>query len=162
MADDEVRWLEPDERSAWIALTALTEVLPSAIDAQLKRDAGINRFEYMIMAGLSESECRSLLMSDIARFAAGSISRASHAVTRLENQGFVERRPYAPDGRHIEVRLTDKGLAKMTAIAPGHVGEARRLVVDRLTPAQLGQLNRIARTLVEGVDPDLAAILPGG
>jgi DNA-binding MarR family transcriptional regulator len=160
MAKDEVRWLEPHERDAWIALTALTEVLPSAVDAQLKRDAGLNRFEYMIMAGLSESECRSQLMSDIARFASGSISRASHAVTRLEGQGYVERHPYEADGRHIEVRLTDKGLAKMAEAAPQHVCEARRLVIDRLTPAQLSQLNRIARTLVAGVDPDLAAILP--
>lgn len=161
MAKDQVRWLGPDERDAWIALTALTEVLPSAIDAQLKRDAALNRFEYMIMAGLSESEGRAMLMSDIAKFASGSISRASHAVTRLENQGFVQRRPYEPDGRHIEVRLTDAGLAKLEAVAPGHVCEARRLVIDRLTPAQLKALNRIARTLVEGVDPELAALLPG-
>ena len=162
MAQDEVRWLEPRERDAWIALTALTEVLPGAVDSQLKRDAGLNRFEYMLMAGLSESECGTLLMSDIARFASGSISRASHAVTRLERQGFVERRPYEPDGRHIEVRLTDAGRAKMAAAAPQHVGEARRLVIDRLTPAQLAQLNRIARTLVAGIDPDLASILPSG
>lgn len=160
MATDTVRWLEPEERDAWIALTALTEVLPGAVDAQLKRDAGLNRFEYMLMAGLSEADRGAMLMSDIARFAAGSISRASHAVTRLENQGFVERQPYEPDGRHIEVRLTDKGRAKMQASAPAHVCEARRLVVDRLTPAQLAALNRIARTLVEGIDPDLASVLP--
>jgi len=43
MAQDEVRWLEPRERDAWIALTALTEVLPGAVDSQLKRDAGLNR-----------------------------------------------------------------------------------------------------------------------
>jgi len=161
MAKDDVRWLEPDERDAWIALTALTEVLPGAVDAQLKRDAGLNRFEYMLMAGLSEADCGAMLMSDIARFASGSISRASHAVTRLEKQGLVERRPYEPDGRHIEVRLTEAGVATMKAVAPGHVCEARRLVVDRLTPAQLKALNRIARTLVEGIDPDLASILPG-
>ena len=160
MAKDDVRWLEPQERGAWIALMALTEALPAALDTQLKRDAGLNRFEYMIMAGLSEEECGSLLMSQIARFAAGSISRASHAVTRLERQGFVERRPYEPDGRHIAVAITEKGLAKMRSVAPGHVAEARRLVIDQLSPAQLTQLDRIARTLVEAADPGLAAILP--
>src|SRR4051812_6532823 len=80
----EVPWLAGDERHAWIALTAVLMTLPPAIDAQLKRDAGINFFEYSILSSLSQAPGRTVRMSELAHLAAGSLSRLSHAVSRLE------------------------------------------------------------------------------
>lgn len=34
-------WLSEDERAAWVRLVALTELLPTAFDAQLRRDADL-------------------------------------------------------------------------------------------------------------------------
>jgi DNA-binding MarR family transcriptional regulator len=80
--------------------------------------------------------------------AQGSLSRLSHAITRLERSGWVERRSCTDNGgRRIEARLTDAGLAKLEEIAPGHVREARRLVVDVLTPEQLVALGDAARAI---------------
>ena len=59
------------------ALTALTEALPAAVDAQLKRDAGLNAFEYQVMAGLSDAPGHAIRMSALAAFASGSLSRLS-------------------------------------------------------------------------------------
>jgi len=159
VADDDVPWLTRDELRAWLALSALTEVLPSAVDAQLKRDAGINRFEYQVMAGLSESPGRTIRMSVLAAFASGSLSRLSHALTRLESHGWVVRRPCADDPRAVEAVLTDAGMAKVRETAPGHVQEARRLVVDVLTPTQIGQLERICMKLLDTVGPEQADLL---
>lgn len=156
---DDISWLSPAELRAWMALSALMEALPTAIDTQLKRDAGINRFEYMVLAGLSESPGRALLMSELATFAAGSISRLSHAIGRLEKQGWVTRRPYPQDGRHTEVVLTEAGMEKVSTTAPGHVREARRLVVDNLTPHQLSQLNATATRILQVANPDIAELL---
>jgi len=158
MSDDNL-WLSPTELRAWMALSALMEALPAAIDTQLKRDAGVNRFEYMVLAGLSESPGRALLMSDLANFAAGSISRLSHAIGRLEKQRWVTRRPYPQDGRHTEVILTDAGMEKVIATAPGHVQEARRLVINNLTPRQLSQLGATATRILQAADPDIAELL---
>lgn len=158
MADD-APWLTPRELHTWIALSVLLEALPAAIDAQLKRDAGLNSFEYQVMAGLSDAPAGTIRMSALAAFASGSPSRLSHAVARLEKQGFVVRRQAADDPRAVEAVLTPAGLAKMKECAPAHVREARRLVIDVLTPTQVEQLGRIATKLLDVVAPETAAVV---
>jgi len=158
MADD-APWLTPRELHTWIALSVLLEALPAAIDAQLKRDAGLNSFEYQVMAGLSDAPEGTIRMSALAAFASGSPSRLSHAVARLEKQGFVLRRQAADDPRAVEAVLTPAGLAKMKECSPAHVREARRLVIDVLTPTQVEQLGRIATKLLDVVAPETAAVV---
>ncbi len=155
---DEVPWLDHEELHAWMHLVALVEALPAALDAQLKRDAGINRFEYMILVGLSESPDRTMAMSQLALAATGSLSRMSHAVSRLASKGWVERRA-AGTGRQMDVRLTDTGFARLEEIAPGHVREARRLVVDVLGRDDLLALGRSARSVLQTVSPGFAEAL---
>ncbi|MGO9583380.1 MAG: MarR family winged helix-turn-helix transcriptional regulator [Acidimicrobiales bacterium] len=150
---DDTPWLAPEQHRAWISTLALTQALPSALDAQLKRDAGMNCFEYLVLARLSEAPGRTMRMSALAVLAQGSLSRLSHAVTRLEKSGWVTRRPSPEDGRHTEAQLTPAGWKKVQRVAPGHVREVRRLVVDVLTPTQLTQLGRAARAVVEAAAP---------
>lgn len=141
---DAVPWLSEDQQQDWAALVRLVMTLPTAMDAQLKRDAGLNNFEYHLLARLSMAPGRVLVLSDLAGQAQGSLSRLSHALTRLERAGWVERRACNDRGRRVEARLTDAGMAKVEAAAPGHVREARRLVVDVLTPEQLAVLGEAA------------------
>src|SRR5690348_18266192 len=89
--DDEVPWLADDERGAWMTLIALLMSLPAAIDAQLKRDSGLNFFEYSILSALSRRPGRTVRMNALAQFAGGAASRHSHAVSLLERQGGVRR-----------------------------------------------------------------------
>jgi len=160
--DAEPQWLTPEERRAWIALIALAEVLPSTLDVQLKRDGGLNHFEYQVMAGLSEAPARAIRMSDLALFASGSLSRLSHAVGRLEKRGWVTRRSCPSDPRYVEAVLTDPGLDAMRLIAPGHVAEARRLVFDALSARQVTQLEQIALAIVRVSAPDTAELIDHG
>jgi DNA-binding MarR family transcriptional regulator len=151
--EDEVRWLEPDELAAWMTLAALMFKLPGALDYQLQRDSGLTHFEYLVMAGLSESPDRSRRMSDLAGFANGSLSRLSHVVKRLEKRGFVVRRPDAEDGRITVAELTDAGYEQVVAAAPGHVAAVREYVIDALTAEQLAQLKEIGDAIHRKVDP---------
>jgi len=160
--DEPVDWLSDQERVAWMAILAMTMTLPSALDAQLKRDAGINTFEYHILAALSESPTRSLQMSQLAVFAQGSLSRLSHAVGRLERSGWVRRQPSAHDGRHTEALLTPAGWDKIQQIAPGHVREVRRLLIDLLSPTQLADLGATSRLVVGTTAPESAHLLDTG
>ena len=52
-APREPRWLDAEERQAWLALASTLNRLPAALDAQLRRDAGITHFEYQVLAPLS-------------------------------------------------------------------------------------------------------------
>jgi DNA-binding MarR family transcriptional regulator len=153
-ASQEPRWLSDEERQAWLALGSVLIRLPSALDAQLQRDAGISHFEYAVMAGLSEAPGRTLRMSTLAMLAEGSLPRLSQVVGRLEKRGWVRRTPDPADGRYTLAILTDEGWAKVAATAPGHVEEVRRLVFDPLTKAQPRQLREIVRRIMRAIDPD--------
>jgi DNA-binding MarR family transcriptional regulator len=149
----EPRWLDQDERQAWIALISMLTRLPGALDAQLQREAGISHFEYQVMVCLSESPDRTLRMSVLAMLVEGSLPRLSQVVSRLEKRGWVRRVPDPDDGRYTLAILTDDGSAKVMQIAPGHVGEVRRLVFDPLTKPQVRQLQQISRRIIRAIDP---------
>jgi DNA-binding MarR family transcriptional regulator len=149
----EPRWLSPDERDAWTALSWLMLKLPGAFDAQLQRDSGISYFEYLVLAGLSMSPGRRMRMSDLAQFVNGSLSRLSNVVKRLEERGWVLREPCASNGRFVEAALTDAGWAVVVKAAPGHVEAVRQYVFDALGPGQVAQLRDIGRQIADQVDP---------
>ncbi|GGL30954.1 MarR family transcriptional regulator [Phycicoccus endophyticus] len=160
----EVRWLEQDQLRDWRSLMSLVVALPTALDAQLKRDAGMNSFEYHVLAALSEAPGHTLALSELAHLSRGSLSRLSHAVTRLERDGWLTRSPCpGGQGRRVEARLTDAGMAKLRETAPGHVAEARRLVVDVLDAEELRALGSAARQVARaaGIDLESGQTPPG-
>lgn len=152
-------WLDDDERTAWMSLMAMLMCVPPAIDAQLKRDSELNFFEYSVLSQLSTPKNRALQMTQLAQLAGGTLSRLSHAASRLEKQGLVRRRVITGETRCTELVLTEEGMAALVAAAPGHVREARRLVFDVLTRAQVAQLRDIARALTSAASPEVAAAL---
>jgi DNA-binding MarR family transcriptional regulator len=127
--------------------------LPAALDAQLRRDAGISHFEYQVLALLSEAPGRTLRMSELAALAGGSLPRLSQVVARLERRGWVRRTPDPADGRYTLATLTGQGQAKVTQAAPGHAREVRRLVFDPLTKTQTRQLREISRRITRAIGP---------
>jgi DNA-binding MarR family transcriptional regulator len=151
---EEPRWLDADERAAWLSLAGVVTLLPGALDAQLQRDAGLSHFEYMVLAMLSEQPTRTMRMSDLAGLTNGSLSRLSHVARRLEEQGFLTREACREDRRATNAVLTDAGWTKVVATAPGHVATVRRLVFDVLSPAQRGQLHDIGDRILGQVAPD--------
>jgi DNA-binding MarR family transcriptional regulator len=106
---------------------------------------------------LSRPPGRALRMNMLALVSGGSASRLSHAVSRLERQGWVRRQAMSGESRCIEAAITDAGMAALEAAAPNHVREARRLVIDALTPEQLEQLRQISRRIMEIAAPEVGA-----
>ncbi len=147
----EPRWLTEDEASAWVALAGVLFELPTALDAQLQRDAGISHFEYQVLAMLSMAPGRTLRMTDLAAVANGSLTRLSRVVDRLDSRGWVCRRPDPTDGRATLAVLTDAGWEKVVETAPGHVAEVRRLIFDQLTKSQVRQLRNIGSRVLRAI-----------
>ncbi len=73
----------------------------------------------------------------------------------------MERRSCGGAGRRTEALLTGAGWRKLQQAAPGHVREARRLVIDALTAEQLKDLGAAARCIVAVASPEMGAILTG-
>lgn len=157
---EDPEWLEPDELRAWVTVSALLETLPGAIDAQLKRDSGLNLFEYTVLAMLSEEPSATLQMSDLAEMAFGSLSRLSHAITRLERRGLVERRSGDGGRRHTIVTLTREGHRVIADTSPAHVAHVRSLLIDPLSPGELAQLRDLLARIIARADPELHDRLP--
>jgi DNA-binding MarR family transcriptional regulator len=146
-------WLTADEQHAWRRTAAVMTLLPAALDAQLQRDAGLTQFSYLVLAMLSESHDRVMPMSELASMVSSSLSRLSHVVSRLEQQGWVAREPCAGNGRVTMARLTDAGWDKVVATAPGHAAEVRRLVIDAVGPDRIADLDAITGAILRCLDP---------
>lgn len=148
------RWLDEDELIAWVQLVAVVELLPGALDSQLRRDAQLSHFDYFVLAMLSEAPERTLRMTSLAQRTNATLPRLSHVVRRLEERGLVERFPCPEDGRATNARLTDVGWTKVVETAPGHVENVRQQVLDALTPRQVQQLSQITEAVLRRLDPD--------
>jgi DNA-binding MarR family transcriptional regulator len=151
---DEVRWLTTDQLRAWVGLLSVAELLPAALDTQLRRDAGLTHFDYQVLAMLSEAPGKTLRMTTLALRTSATLPRLSHVVERLEARGLVVRTPDADDARATNAHLSDAGWETLVAAAPGHVATARALVIDALTDEQVAQLERIAGALLARLDPE--------
>jgi len=85
-------------------------------------------------------------MKALARMTSTSPSRLSHAVSRLEERGWVERSRCPASQRAVHAMLTDAGYQFVVSAAPGHVAEVRRLLFDRLSREQVLQLTAVTST----------------
>jgi len=138
--------------AAWLPLIRLIYLLPHALDKALREDVGISLSYYSMLAMLSAQPERTMSMGELARLTATSPSRLSHAVTQLEQRGWVRRGPCPTDRRIQYATLTNDGYAVLERIAPAHVAEVRRLVFDRLSPEQVDHLRDIGSRLTEGLN----------
>lgn len=130
MSDDQAtRWLTLEQQRVWRAFLDGVARIQQALDDDLRR-VGLDLAEYEILVRLSESEDRSMRMSDLAIAARQSRSRLTHTVSRMERKGLVVRAPCPSDRRGVIATLTDTGYGLLAAAAPSHVTEVRRVFVD--------------------------------
>ena len=144
----EPRWLDPEEQKAWRAWLYSSMLLQDQLDRELTHETGISHAYYEILVQLSEAPCRALRMSQLAERSLSSRSRLSHAVSRLEERGWVRRQVCEEDGRGQLAVLTDEGFAALAAAAPVHVESVRTHVFDQLTPEQVAAMREIGETLL--------------
>ncbi|MFC4033528.1 MarR family winged helix-turn-helix transcriptional regulator [Streptomyces polygonati] len=152
----DVRWLTESEQEIWRAYMTASVEFAAHVDRQLRRDSGLPMAYYEILVRLSEAPDRCLRMSELAEASLSSRSRLSHAVSALEKNGWVERRPADADRRGWICRLTEAGFAALAAAAPGHVTTVREKLFDVLTPAQLDSLREIGHAISAGLRAECA------
>ncbi|KOU40663.1 MarR family winged helix-turn-helix transcriptional regulator [Streptomyces sp. WM6378] len=154
-------WLSDEEQRTWRAYLHATRLLEDHLDRQLQRDAGMPHIYYGLLVQLSQAPRRRLRMTELAKNSKITRSRLSHAVARLENNGWVRREDCPSDKRGQLAILTDAGYGVLERTAPGHVAAVRQAMFDRLSPAQVDQLGEIMRVMAQGLQPtDAKADLP--
>ncbi|MGI5147785.1 MarR family winged helix-turn-helix transcriptional regulator [Plantactinospora sp. CA-294935] len=152
--------LSSEEEAVVRALGRAIIVVPRALDADLTREQHLSINEYGALMHLSEAPDRRMRMNELATACDLSLSGMTRIVTRLEQQGFIERIRCAEDARGWNAVLTDAGLARLEAAYPTHLASVRRHVVDHLDGLDLGQLADALRrfattgTCAEHSDPE--------
>lgn len=146
------RWLTPAERQAWLALYAVTTILPGTLDAHLFRAARITLFDYHVLAMLSESGDGTLPMSELAARSNASLSRLSHVVKKLEERGWVSRAQSPRDARVTTSTITPLGRETVTGLAVSHVEHVRRTVFDALDERDVADLERVGKKILASLD----------
>ncbi|MER6357543.1 MarR family transcriptional regulator [Streptomyces sp. NPDC001634] len=141
------RWLNPEERRAWLAYVEFSTHLSDHLNRQLRRDAGMTHADYTLLAHLSSVPDHTLTMSELAERLRITRSRLTHAVTRLQEAGYVDRREDPGNRRNQLAVLTPQGLDLLERAAPGHVEAVRRAVFDALTPEQVSQFAAIGEAI---------------
>ncbi len=147
------RWLDAEEQRAWRAWLYSSQLLQDRLDRELSQATGISHAYYEILVALSETEGRMMRMSELADRCLSSRSRLSHAVSRLEERGWVRRQVHPDDGRGQLAVLTDDGFAALEAAAPIHVEGVRTHLFDQLSPQQVAAMRDIGETLLRHLGP---------
>ncbi|MFJ1974488.1 MarR family winged helix-turn-helix transcriptional regulator [Streptomyces sp. NPDC087903] len=151
---EEPRWLTDEEQRVWRSYIDVSTLLEDHLDRQLQRDAGMPHIYYGLLVKLAESPDLRLRMTELAMMAKITRSRLSHAVARLERNGWVRREDCPSDKRGQFAVLTDEGADVLRRTAPGHVTAVRQAVFERLTPEQQKSLGEIMQILAEGLQPN--------
>ncbi|MEW2292009.1 MarR family transcriptional regulator [Streptomyces sp. NPDC006743] len=150
------RWLTAGEQRVWRAYLHATTLLEDHLDRQLQRDAGMPHIYYGLLVQLAEAPRRRLRMTELAMNAKITRSRLSHAVARLEKNGWVRREDCPSDKRGQFAVLTDEGADVLRRTAPGHVAAVRQALFERLSPEQQKSLGEIMQIVAEGLQPNEA------
>jgi DNA-binding MarR family transcriptional regulator len=148
-------WLSESQQQDWRAFLSMMSLLPVQFGRVLQDNFGIGLSDYEILVRLSESEDRSMRMSELAASTLSSRSRLSHQIDRLEKAGLVSRQACLNDRRGALAAMTEEGWQLLVKAAPIHVQSVRDQLVDVLTDAEFKTLGEISNKVLERLTPEL-------
>lgn len=148
----QVARMNEQESAAWLGLVTVCQLLPTALDSQLKRDSDMTHFEFSVLSVLRFAPDATMRMTALATTTNSTLPRLSHVCSRLEKRGLADRFPCPEDGRATNVRLTSEGRNALVRAMPEHLATARRLVIDALTPEQLDALAEVTAVIRDQLD----------
>lgn len=144
---ESVRWLDDQEQRSWRAFLRGYYLLMEALERDLS-EFGLRMSEWEILVLLSEAPRQRQRMSTLADLVVQSRSRLTHAAKRLEATGVVKRTPVREDGRGVELVLTAEGADLVTRVAPSHVVDVRRRMVDLMSVQEMQTLGAVMRRVI--------------
>ncbi|MGW1158734.1 MarR family winged helix-turn-helix transcriptional regulator [Streptomyces sp. NPDC002513] len=141
-------WLDQRQLATWRAFLLASSLIERQVEQQLRDDAQLSHQQYEVLSRLADAPGGELRMTVLADVALTSKSGLTYQVTQLEKAGLVRRRSCAGDDRGVVASLTDAGLERVRATAPGHAGLVRALFVDGLSDDEFDGLSKGLSALV--------------
>lgn len=148
--------LTEEDQATWRSYLMAARMLFAEIDRSLEEVSGLSLPDYTLLFRLRDAGEDGLRMSELADSAVFSRSRISHAINRLEKQGWVERRSCPTDRRGSFAVLSAEGRAKLEEADPVHTRVIKEHLLDTIAPGDHEAFRRVTDRIGEalGVRPD--------
>lgn len=140
---EDTPWLEPIEMRFWRAFLESSGRALGRICDGVRESAGISFEDFEVLVHLSEAEGSRLRMVELADRCLHSQSRLTQRVDRMTARGLVRREPVPGDGRGTYAVITTAGVRTMERIAPAHLSDVRRWLVDLVEPDELETVTEV-------------------
>ena len=118
------------ELSTWVRFMFGARSLFNALDRRLRDECGLSMEDFDVLAAIQRS--RQVRMNDLAGDLSYSPSRLSHVIQRMEDRGWVERKPAPDDKRAKTLTLTAGGRDILDDAWPRHADAIRELFLTQL------------------------------
>jgi DNA-binding MarR family transcriptional regulator len=135
--------LTGEDQATWRSYLQAARLLFEELDRRLDASAGLSLPDYTLLARLRDAGEEGLRMSELAESAVFSRSRISHAISRLENQGWVERRSCPTDRRGSYAALTAGGKDKLAEAEPVHFAVIKEHLLGSIDDADAESFRRV-------------------
>lgn len=137
---DDVPWLDALEQRAWRGFLDVHALLRARLHRELQASSGLSLADYDVLVHLTDvPECR-LRAFELGEGLQWEKSRVSKQVARMARRGLVVKEDCPEDRRGAYVTLTAEGRRAIEDAAPAHVALVRRLVFEKLSPAEVSSL----------------------
>jgi DNA-binding MarR family transcriptional regulator len=140
--------------AAWRGFLRTHSHLLRLLEHDLQARQKIPLGSYDVLVQLAEAPGQRLRMSELAEAVLLSRSGLTRLVDRLQKDGLVEREPDPSDARGLYTVLTERGRDTLRDAAGVHLAGVSRLVLDRLSEAELRQLIELMDKLDPSPLPD--------
>lgn len=114
---------------------------------------GVSAVEFEVLLRLARSPDHSLRMTDLATQTSLSTSGVTRVVDRLERDGLARRRACDSDRRISYTVITERGLARLRDVLPGHVALIEHWFTGLLPPDELAAVLAGLRKVRDAVRP---------
>lgn len=141
-----------DRLAAWQDLILAMHLLETALERQTQRDGKISHGHFKVLVLLYAAPDQTLGLKSLADTLRFSQSRISHALSALERQGIVTRRPTTGGRRASEATLTDDGRRLVGRLLRAQRSEIRDPLFDGLGDAGAAALGDLSARIVELLD----------
>jgi DNA-binding MarR family transcriptional regulator len=131
---------------AWEALLRAHATLLRQLALEIAEETGTTLGDFDVLAQLANAGGQ-LRMTELAEKVFSSRSGLTRRIDKLEAEGLINRTGAEADGRGVNVKLTEKGVERLKAIAPVHLRGVSKHFVEPLSDQELatleGALNKV-------------------
>ena len=135
------------DSKAWRAFHKIGTSLLPHLGRQITNHSGITGAEYVVLVALFELTSPSVSLNRLAQGLGWEISRMSHQISRMEEEGLVKKTKSPLDSRSFDLTITAKGRKIAEAAIPLQSKEINHCFSQVLTQAQMKTLIEISTAI---------------